>query len=98
MTYGAPTLTHYGKPSRVNSPENLRRRRQSRARWAFYGRLGSLRLAESVLRAIHSDFVNRDSHCIDPILNDEIWRAVFAIGKIRQLLIDGHKNDWRRVP
>ena len=81
------------------SPAEARRQRQARARWAFYGRLGSLRLCDGVLRAIHAEFTqSADGRCtIDGILAEELSRAIIGIGYIRKALL-AHKDDWKRTP
>lgn len=84
--------------SKAISPAETRRRRQSAERWKFYGRLGSLRLAEAILQSIWSDFanVNRPAGTvIDPKLEDAVIRARKAIADVHARLLDSHRNDWK---
>jgi hypothetical protein len=79
-------------------PADPAAQRRKTARWRFYGKIGSLKLAEGALRAIDRDYAHRNGRLINGILHDEIWRAAISLGQIRKHLLTEHENDWRREP
>ena len=73
------------------APNRERAQRQARARWAFYARLGSLRMCEGILRSIaysYKDFAIQQ-YCV---------QATAAINDLRLDLVRVHGQDWKDVP
>ena len=71
-------------------PDRERAQRQARARWAFYARLGGLKMIEGILKSLMDSY--RSKHvqltCLELIDQMELLRVE---------LIRVHSKDWRQV-
>ena len=71
-------------------PNRERAQRQARARWAFYARLGGLKMIEGILKSLMADY--RSKHIVNSCLE-----LIDEVESLRVELIRVHERDWRQV-